>query len=71
MSITTIMNNKENKYLKFTNLAIQMGLIIGLGTYFGQYLDLKFENSYKLWTIIFSLFSISAALYQVFKSIKK
>lgn len=65
------MSNKKNNYLKFSNLAIQMGLIIGLGTYFGHYLDLKFENNNKLWTIIFSLFSISAALYQVFKSIKK
>ncbi len=65
------MSNKKNKYLKFSNLAIQMGLIIGLGTYLGHYLDLKFENNNKLWTIIFSLFSITGALYQVFTSFKK
>ena len=43
-----------NQFLKFSNLALQMGLIIGLATFAGIKMDLyfKLENTF---TIIFAL----------------
>lgn len=65
------MNKRKNNFIKFSNIFFQMGAIIAGGTYFGHYLDGYLNNQSKLWTIILSLFSITIALYQVFKSIKK
>ena len=34
----------RNKVLLYSNLAIQMAIIIGIGTYFGNYLDESYQN---------------------------
>ena len=34
----------RNKVLLYSNLAIQMGIIIGVGTYFGNYLDETYQS---------------------------
>lgn len=46
-----------------------MGLTILAGVYFGQWLDEKFNNENKLYTVIFSLVSVFASLYNVIKQI--
>lgn len=58
-----------NKYIKFSSIAFQMGLTILAGVYFGQWLDEKFNNENKLYTVIFSLVSVFASLYNVIKQI--
>ena len=60
----------RNKVLLYTNLAIQMGIIIGIGTYFGNYLDKSFQNQTPWWTLIFSLSSVFLAFYQIIKILK-
>tara|TARA_A100001037_G_C14961983_1_gene549766 strand:+ start:494 stop:715 length:222 start_codon:yes stop_codon:yes gene_type:complete len=59
-------NQKKNRlknYARFSSLAIQMGVIIAGGAYFGNYLDSQYTNQLPIFTIIFSLFAIGAALY--------
>ena len=60
----------RNKVLLYSNLAIQMGIIIGIGTYFGNYLDERFQNQTPWWTLILSLSAIFLAFYQVIKTLK-
>ena len=52
-------------------MAIQMALIIGIGSWAGYKLDKIYPNKYHVWTIILSLFSIFAALYLVLKDFIK
>ena len=60
----------RNKVLLYTNLAIQMGIIIGIGTYFGNYLDKSFQNQKPWWTLILSLSSVFLAFYQIITTLK-
>ena len=60
----------RNKVLLYTNLAIQMGIIIGIGTYFGNYLDKSFQNQTPWGTLIFSLGSVFLAFYQIITTLK-
>lgn len=64
------MDNRKN-FLLLSNLALQMGVIIGLGVFLGDYVDSKFKNITPWWTILLSLLSISFAFYQVLKTLKK
>jgi hypothetical protein len=61
-----------NPYLKYGNLAIQMGLIIGLFVWGGQKLDARYNaGSTPVWTIVLSLVGIAASLYIVIKDVLK
>ena len=60
----------RNKVLLYSNLAIQMGLIIGIGTYFGNYLDESYKNQTPWWTLILSLSAIFLSFYLVIKTLK-
>jgi ATP synthase protein I len=60
----------QNKVLLYSNLAIQMGIIIGIGTYFGNYLDESFQNQTPWWTLILSLTSVFLAFYQIITTLK-
>jgi len=62
---------QPNLFLKYSNLAIQMGVVIGLSAWGGQKLDEKYKNSTPLFTIILSLLGIAAALYLVLKDFMK
>ncbi len=64
------MENRK-KVLQYSNLAIQMGVIIGIGTYFGNHLDEIYKNQTPWCTLILSLSAIFLAFYQVIKTIKK
>jgi len=58
-----------NKYIYFSSMAFQMGIVIAAGTIFGQWLDGKYVNDYSLFTIIFSLLSVFVSLYLVIKKV--
>lgn len=60
----------RNKVLIYTNLVIQMGIIIGIGTYFGNYLDKSFQNQTPWWTLVLSLSSVFLAFYQIITTLK-
>ena len=56
-----------DKYAKYSNMAIQMAAIIGLGCWGGYKLDQYYSNKTPVFTIILSLVSIFAALYLTLK----
>jgi membrane protein DedA with SNARE-associated domain len=59
-----------NKYLQLTGVAFQMGLTIYLGVYFGKKLDVYYQNTNKLFTIILTLVSLVIAIYSVIAQLK-
>ncbi|MEI6021087.1 MAG: AtpZ/AtpI family protein [Bacteroidota bacterium] len=62
---------QPNLFLKYSNLAVQMGVIIGLFAWGGQKLDEKYHQITPIWTIILSLLGIAASLYLVLKDFIK
>jgi F0F1-type ATP synthase assembly protein I len=63
--------NKTNVYLRFSSLGLQMGGIIAFFTWLGTFLDKKQVNETPVWTIILSLFGVTASLYLVVKEVNK
>ena len=62
---------QPNLLFKYGNLAIQMGVVIGLTTWGGQKLDTYYKNTTPVFTIVLSLLGIFAALYLVLKDLIK
>lgn len=48
-----------------------MGLIIGLGTWLGNYLDETQGHKFPIYTLVLSLVSIGVALYLILKDVLK
>ena len=63
------LKNKKS-FIKYSNMVVQMGVIIGVFAYFGHYLDLKFDTSKKYWTMILSLAGVFGAIYQMIRSLR-
>lgn len=61
---------QHNQFLKFSNLALQMGVMIGLGSYVGLKIDEHFALQ-KTFTICLSLTAIFGALLYVINEVKK
>jgi F0F1-type ATP synthase assembly protein I len=60
-----------NQFLKYSNQAIQMILVIVAGSLGGKYTDKYFENSFPIFTLIGVLISVFAALYLAIKDFLK
>lgn len=60
-----------NKYLRFSGIALQMGLTIYLGNKLGEWLDLKYENTNQLYTKICTLAAVFGAMYSVIRQVIK
>ena len=58
-----------SKYARFSGLGIQMGVIIGLFTWLGVYLDEKYNNKTPWWTLCLSLFGVASGLYLMIKEV--
>lgn len=58
-----------SKYARFSGLGIQMGVIIGLFTWLGTYLDAKYNTKTPWWTIGLSLFGVASSLYIMIKEV--
>jgi len=56
-------------YAKYSGMAIQMGLIILVGTFLGKKLDAYFNLERPYLTVLFALLSIFAALYLSLKDL--
>lgn len=61
---------KLDTWIKFSNIGLQMAIIIGATTYFGVWLDEKYPNRYSVYTIVFSLMGVFVALYNVFRQVR-
>ncbi|HMB63360.1 MAG TPA: AtpZ/AtpI family protein [Eudoraea sp.] len=60
-----------NSYIQYSGIAIQMIVIIGLGSYGGVRLDEAYPNEYHAFTIICSLASVAMAIYVVIRQVSK
>jgi len=60
-----------NTYVKYSGLAIQMGLIIAIGMYGGVQLDKLTAWRFPLFTLILSLGSVAMAIYIAIKDFIK
>ncbi len=58
-----------NDYLKYSGMAIQMGVIISIGAYLGQELDRRLGTEKPYLTVVLSLLAIFVALYLILKDI--
>jgi hypothetical protein len=59
-----------NKFIRYSTLAFEMGIIIGIGTYAGYWIDKKFSFERPVFTMALSLFSVLASLYLIIKQVK-
>ena len=58
-----------NDYARFSSIAIQMLIIIGLGTFIGIKLDEYYPNDYNAYTIILALVSVILSMVYVIRRI--
>ncbi len=63
--------NPLNKYIRFTGIALQMGLTIYLGSLLGEWLDQKHPNDSELYTKICTLAAVFGAIYSVIRQVIK
>ena len=58
-----------NSYIHFSSISVQMIVIILGGTYLGVYADSIFNLSGNFFTISFSVLSVLAAVFFVYKKV--
>ena len=58
-------------YVVFSGIAVQMGLIIYLGVYFGNWVDGKMAFQKRYFTILFTFLAMIIAIYAVIAQLKK
>ncbi|WP_298997360.1 AtpZ/AtpI family protein [uncultured Tenacibaculum sp.] len=63
--------NPLNKYIRFTGIALQMGLTIYVGSLLGEWLDQKYPNDSELYTKICTLAAVFGAIYSVIRQVIK
>lgn len=64
-------HKQPNLFLRFSNLTIQMGAIIGLSAWGGVKLDAYYQTKKPYFTIVLSLLGVAAGLYTVLKDVIK
>jgi ATP synthase protein I len=60
---------QPNDFLRYTGMATKMAVVILAGVWFGQWLD--GEQEFPLFTLIFSILSVTMAIYIVIKDTSK
>ena len=61
----------NNKWLALINIPIQMGVIIFLFSYFGNWLDEKYANSHNVYVKILTLVGVAIAFYNINRQLKE
>jgi F0F1-type ATP synthase assembly protein I len=62
--------NQPKPWLYFSGMGLQMAIIIAGSVFLGIWLDNKFTDSSRVFTIVLSLLGIFVALIQVITSLK-
>lgn len=62
-------NNSLNQYARFSSIAIQMGVIIGVSAWGGRKLDAKLNLNKPYLTIVLSLVGVALALYLIIREV--
>jgi len=60
-----------NAYVKYSSIAVQMGLIVVAGTFGGYKLDKLFSLRFPIFTLVLSLGSVALAIYLAIKDFIK
>lgn len=60
-----------NSYLKFSGLAVQLVVTIGLAGWLGYLLDNYLELGFPLFIIVFTLLAFSGTMFLLYKSMNK
>jgi hypothetical protein len=60
----------NNKWLSFINIPIQMGVIIFLFAYSGDWLDTKYPNTHNVYVKILVLVGVALAFYNLNRQLK-
>lgn len=60
----------NTKWLAFINIPIQMGVIIYMFSYFGNWLDEKYQNSNNVFIKILTLVGVAIAFYNINRQLK-
>lgn len=61
----------NNKWLALINIPIQMGAIIFLFAYFGNWLDEKYPNSHNIFVKVATLLGVAIAFYNINRQLKE
>lgn len=61
---------QRNKWISLINIPIQMGVIIFVFAYAGQWLDEKYPNPENIYTKVITLVGVFIALYNVYRQVK-
>lgn len=61
--------NGSNKWISLINIPIQMGVIIFVFAYAGQWLDEEYPNPNRVYTKAVTLFGVFLALYNVYRQV--
>ncbi len=67
-------NNKKKQFdnfIKYSNIGLQMLVIIVAGVFGGYKLDLWMENKFPVFLLIFSTFAVGTAIYVAIKDFLK
>ncbi len=62
---------KLQSYLKYSGLAFQMMVVLGLAAYGGQKLDAYMGNTNPWFTIVFMLLGVIGSIYKIIVSVMK
>lgn len=60
-----------NEYVKYSGLALQMGIFMYLGYWAGQKLDAKTETSFPTFTVVLVFVALGFSFYSIFRSLPK
>jgi hypothetical protein len=63
-------NNQKNKWLALINIPLQMGVVIFVFAYIGQWLDGKYPNVNNNYTKGVTMFGVFLSLYNVYRQVK-
>lgn len=58
-----------NNFLKYSGLAIQMGVTVYLGNLLGVYLDERFQNSNDVFSKVVTLFAVFLSIIMVIRQV--
>lgn len=60
----------NNKWLALINIPIQMGVIVFLFAYLGDWLDQKYPNSHNVYVKTLTLVGVALAFYNINRQLK-
>lgn len=60
-----------NNFIRYSNIGIQMLVIIAAGVFGGYKLDIRMHNKFPVFLIVLSTFALAAAIYTAVKDFLK